>query len=193
MSGRARSTAESADATAELVMQKEPLDRDHPVASRGRDQVAVRGHDAIDADLTRKKGDAGPILAQSRDQVDMDKGHLAASLDGPHQRAEVKGRGTKEEDRGDAGREGAGQVLGTPDHGDHGNPLERFEQAAGRSVHGQRPGGRWRRAKSQRNLLCGGSIVRRAACAARHFRTSSLTERRPRSTLRYTKEEGIYS
>jgi hypothetical protein len=127
---------------AELIVEQEPLDRDHAVAPRRRHQLTVGGHDAVDADLAGKKGDAGAILTQARDQVDMDGRHFATSLDGPHQRPQVKGWRSQEEDRGHARRKSAREVLGTPDHGDHGDSLKRFEEAAGRSIHGQRPGGR---------------------------------------------------
>ena len=72
---------------------------DDALGPRGHNERAVRGDDAVDADLAGEERHPGAILSQPGNQVDVDERHLAPGLYGPDERTEMKCWGAHEKDR----------------------------------------------------------------------------------------------
>src|SRR5205823_7826438 len=99
----------------EIVVEQQSLHGDDPLGPRGSNERAVRGDDAVDADLAGQERNPSAILPQPGNQVDVDERHLATGLHGPDERTEMKSGGANEKDGRDPRGERSGKVLGMAD------------------------------------------------------------------------------
>src|SRR5207237_6926707 len=114
---------------------------------------AVRGADAVDADLAGEKRDPGSVFTETGDQVDVDERHLAPSLHRPHERAEMERRRAKKEDDRHLRGQRSRQLLGTTDDGRDRNARKGVQEAGHRSIDGADSGGRHDYPSAHRHLL----------------------------------------